>query len=68
MKTFFKKQKEKFVKWLLKEYYVGFYFHNNEFTNCSFDKNIFSIETFANIILEKTKLEDDVEIIIKKKQ
>ena len=68
MKTFFKKQKEKLVAWLLKGINLGFTIDSNELNNCSFKNSSINLNTVGNIVIDKANLPEDVEVIIRKKK
>lgn len=58
-----KKLKLKFIKWLLKEYPVGFSVCHNTLTNSKLD---IPISTSSNIIVNSVDLQDGMEVIIRK--
>ena len=49
MKKFFKKQKEKFVEWLLKDITLGYSITNNTMTNSSIERSSIFIKTVGNM-------------------
>lgn len=67
MKKFIKKQKEKFVEWLLKDITLGYSITNNTMTNSSIESSSIFIKTVGNIQLNKVDLPDGLEIVIRKK-
>jgi hypothetical protein len=51
-----KKLKHLFLKWLLKEQYLGFSIQNNSLSNCKLDYNTISLTTYGNIIVNGIEL------------
>ena len=58
MKKFIKKQKEKFVEWLLKDITLGYSITNNTMTNSSIESSSIFIKTVGNIQLNEVDLRD----------
>ena len=62
-----KKQKEKFVEWLLKDITLGYSITNNTMTNSRIEHSSIFIKTVGNIQLNEVDLPDGLEIVIRKK-
>ena len=67
MKKFIKKQKEKFVEWLLKDITLGYSITNNTMTDSKIESSCVFIKTVGNIQLNEVDLPDGLEIVIRKK-